>query len=196
MVPNVVSVKQTGPYRLLVRFNDGAQGELDVKAEISFEGVFEPLNDPDFFAQVRVDEELGTIVWPNGADLDPWVLHSRVTGIPIVFHGEESCGEDDCGGTEELAPQHGGSSTTEISRFLGIVVDMSCDEHASPHFHARYGDGTAVVEVPNLRLVRSTLPPRAVGFLMEWASRHPEELIQDWELARSGKPLKRIPPLE
>ena len=75
MVPNVVSVKQTGPYRLLVRFNDGAQGELDVKAEISFEGVFEPLKDPDFFAQVRVNEELGTIVWPNGADFDPSTLH-------------------------------------------------------------------------------------------------------------------------
>jgi hypothetical protein len=37
--------------------------------------VFEPLTNPDFFAQVHVDEELGTVVWPNGADLDPLVLH-------------------------------------------------------------------------------------------------------------------------
>jgi hypothetical protein len=36
---------------------------------------FEPLSDPTFFAQVRVDEDLGTITWPNGADLDPLVLH-------------------------------------------------------------------------------------------------------------------------
>lgn len=37
--------------------------------------MFEPLADPDFFAQVRVDDALGTVVWPNGADLDPLVLH-------------------------------------------------------------------------------------------------------------------------
>jgi hypothetical protein len=37
--------------------------------------VFEPLADPDFFARVRLDDELGTVVWPNGADLDPLVLH-------------------------------------------------------------------------------------------------------------------------
>ena len=86
MIPNVVSVKQSGPYRLLLRFTDGTEGEVDVRAEIPFDGVFEPLNDPDYFAKVRVNEELGTIVWPNGADLDPWVLHSRVTGIPIVLN--------------------------------------------------------------------------------------------------------------
>ena len=37
--------------------------------------MFEPLANPDYFAQVRVDDELGTVVWPNGADLDPLVLH-------------------------------------------------------------------------------------------------------------------------
>lgn len=41
--------------------------------------------DPAYFSQVRVDEEAGTIVWPNGADLDPLVLHSKVTGIPIAL---------------------------------------------------------------------------------------------------------------
>ena len=37
----------------------------------------EPLREPALFGQVRVDEELGTIVWPNGADLDPDVLHNQ-----------------------------------------------------------------------------------------------------------------------
>ncbi len=85
MLPNVVSVTQTGPYRLRLRFDDGVEGEVDVKAAVSFVGVFEPLRDPGFFAQVRVDPEAGTIVWPNGADLDPLVLHSRVTGRPITL---------------------------------------------------------------------------------------------------------------
>lgn len=87
MLPNVVAVSQTGPYRLRIRFDDGAEGEIDVDATVSFEGVFEPLRDPEFFAQVRVDPESGTIVWPNGADLDPLVLHSRVTGLPIMLDG-------------------------------------------------------------------------------------------------------------
>lgn len=84
-LPNVVSVNQTGPYRLRVRFDDGVEGEIDIKAAIPFVGVFAPLQDPAFFAQVRVDADAGTLVWPNGADLDPLVLHSRVTGKPITL---------------------------------------------------------------------------------------------------------------
>ena len=84
-IPSVISVEQTGPYRLRLRFDDGVEGEIDVQSTTAFEGVFEPLNDPGFFSQVRVDDDAGTIVWPNGADLDPLVLHSRVTGIPIAL---------------------------------------------------------------------------------------------------------------
>lgn len=85
MLPNVMSVTQTGPYRLLLRFDDGVQGEIDIRKMTTFEGVFEPLKDPGFFSRVRVDPEAGTIVWPNGADLDPMVLHSKVTGLPITL---------------------------------------------------------------------------------------------------------------
>ena len=85
MLPNVVSVAQTGPYRLRLRFDDGAEGEIDVKDAVTFVGVFAALSDPVFFSQVRVDDEAGTIVWPNGADLDPLVLHSKVTGEPIIL---------------------------------------------------------------------------------------------------------------
>lgn len=84
-LPSVVSVTQTGTHQLLLRFDDGVQGELDLGKFLRFEGVFEPLRDPSYFAQVRVDEDAGTIVWPNGADLDPLVLHSRITGIPVAL---------------------------------------------------------------------------------------------------------------
>ncbi len=47
---------------------------------------FDPLADPDFFAQVRVDDELGTVVWPNGADLDPLVLHGDFEPAPRLVH--------------------------------------------------------------------------------------------------------------
>jgi len=83
MLPCVVSVEVTGSHRLRLGFDDGVDGEVDVAAMISFVGVFAPLRDPAFFSQVHVDQEAGTICWPNGADLDPLVLHSLVTGAPI-----------------------------------------------------------------------------------------------------------------
>jgi hypothetical protein len=43
-------------------------------------GVFAPLADPFYFAQVRADDELGTIIWPNGADIAPENLHRLVSG--------------------------------------------------------------------------------------------------------------------
>jgi Protein of unknown function (DUF2442) len=69
------SVEPFEGFVLRLSFDDGTVREIDLEAEL-WGPVFEPLrDDPEFFRQVRVDEELGTIVWPNGADLDPDVLH-------------------------------------------------------------------------------------------------------------------------
>ena len=70
----VVSVHVPRPYILEVTFTDGTRREVDVEAELWGE-VFEPLRDPAYFAQVTVDPELGTVVWPNGADLAPEFLY-------------------------------------------------------------------------------------------------------------------------
>ncbi len=57
-----------------IGFSDGSSRDVDLTGELhTF--VFEPLADPEFFAQVHIDDELGTVVWPGGADLDPLVLH-------------------------------------------------------------------------------------------------------------------------
>jgi hypothetical protein len=56
-------------------FNDGTEREIDLEDEL-WGPMFEPVRENlDLFRGVRVDEELGTIVWPNGADMDPDVLH-------------------------------------------------------------------------------------------------------------------------
>lgn len=78
----VTSVEVVGPFLLRVGFNDGTTREVDLRDEL-WGPVFEPLKDPDLFAQVRVDEELGTIVWPNGADLDSVVLHGSASPADI-----------------------------------------------------------------------------------------------------------------
>ena len=84
MLKDIVSASALGDYRLHIRFEDGVEGVLDLAPHLSFRGVFEPLRDPAYFAHVRVDAELGSVVWPNGADLDPDVLYGRLTGSPVM----------------------------------------------------------------------------------------------------------------
>lgn len=83
MLKDVVEVRPLDGYRLWLRFEDGIEGTVDVAEMIHFQGVFAPLRDRENFLEVHVDSEIGTICWPNGADLDPDVLYSCVTGEPI-----------------------------------------------------------------------------------------------------------------
>ena len=87
MVKDVVEVRPLEGHRLFLRFEDGVEGEVDVASLVKFEGVFAPLKNREFFVQVKVDRELGTIVWPNGADLDPAVLYAHVSGKPLPRFG-------------------------------------------------------------------------------------------------------------
>ena len=84
----------------------------------------------------------------------------------------------------------------ELSRFFGIVIRMFYDDHSPPHFHARYGWHHAVISMPGLTVLKGSLPPRALGLVMEGAAQHRGELWEDWALARDKAPLKAIPPLE
>ena len=90
MLAEVIEVRPLDGHRLRLRFDDGVEGEVDIAKRITFHGVFAPLRDPKYFRRVRVDAELGTIVWPNGADMDPFVLRCYVTGEPIP--GEDTEG--------------------------------------------------------------------------------------------------------
>jgi uncharacterized protein DUF2442 len=84
MFPRVKQVRHLGEYRLELSFTDGVWGELDFRERVVGRGgVFRSLEDVDFFKQVKVDSEAGTIFWPNEVDLCPDVLYSLVTGKPI-----------------------------------------------------------------------------------------------------------------
>lgn len=72
-----IEFRITGEHRLWLRFEDGAEGEIDFSGR-SWNGVFAPLRDPEFFKSVEIDPELRTIVWPNGADIAPETLHHWV----------------------------------------------------------------------------------------------------------------------
>lgn len=84
MLAAITEAKALDPYRVQVRFQDGTEGIIDLASQIEFTGVFEPLRDPDFFRQVHIDD--GALTWPNGADLDPDVLYSQITGAPLPGH--------------------------------------------------------------------------------------------------------------
>lgn len=74
MILRIVQAHLCGPHQLLLSFNDGTHKTVDVRPLL--EGpVFEPLRDPRYFAQVRLDPECGTVVWPNGADFAPEALY-------------------------------------------------------------------------------------------------------------------------
>jgi len=83
----------------------------------------------------------------------------------------------------------------EISRFLGIVIGMFYREHAPPHFHAVYGEFEVTVEIET-GIVNGRFPRRALALVLEWQALHQEELRRNWELARAGRPVSRVAPLE
>jgi hypothetical protein len=73
---DVVGVEVIGDHRLRLSFEDGTVGDVAFEKH-EWRGVFEPLADQAFFAQVRVDPEGGTIVWPNGVDMAPEPLYAE-----------------------------------------------------------------------------------------------------------------------
>jgi hypothetical protein len=83
----------------------------------------------------------------------------------------------------------------EISRFLGIVIAMYYNEHAPPHFHAKYGGHRAAFSIDDLRLIEGELPRRVISLVLEWAFLHRDELLDDWERARREEDLRKIDPL-
>jgi hypothetical protein len=88
MLVDVTSVRPLSGHRLHLRFADGVEGTVEVTRLVKLEGVFGELREWDAFAAVRVDPELGTVTWPNGADLDPDVLYAQVTGKPLPDFSE------------------------------------------------------------------------------------------------------------
>ena len=83
----------------------------------------------------------------------------------------------------------------ELSRFLGIVTGMFYREHGVPHFHAVYGEHEISVEIETTR-IHGDFPARALKLVLEWTNLHKSELLENWQLARQGQPLRRIAPLE
>ncbi len=85
MLPRVNYVTALGGFRLRLGFTDGSRAEIDLGPLIlKRDGVFLALRDPAIFSQVTVDSDAGTLVWPNGADIDPDVLYGAAHATDSV----------------------------------------------------------------------------------------------------------------
>jgi hypothetical protein len=84
----------------------------------------------------------------------------------------------------------------ELARFFGIIISMYYNDHPPPHFHVRYGTQKAIIDIETLSVLAGELSPRVRGMVIEWATLHQTELLQNWDLARQNMPLEKIIPLE
>jgi hypothetical protein len=83
-----------------------------------------------------------------------------------------------------------------ISEFFGIVIRMYYNDHWPPHFHAEYGEHEAVYQIETIEVLRGELPRRAHALVVEWTTLHRGELMENWDRAREGLPLRSIEPLD
>lgn len=81
-----------------------------------------------------------------------------------------------------------------LSVFFVFVIQMYW-LNTPPHFHALYGDDEALLDLRDLRVMRGSLPRRALALVLEWAAEHRDELLEDWNLCSRLESPKPIEPL-
>jgi hypothetical protein len=68
-------------YKLRLAFKDDLVGDVDLSYLVGKGPIFEPLRDLEYFRRVRLDRTVGTIVWPNGADVAPETLYAHAPAL-------------------------------------------------------------------------------------------------------------------
>ena len=85
-----------------------------------------------------------------------------------------------------------------ISMFYGIIIRLyyfDNQRHSTPHIHVHYQDQTAVIEIPDGKMLEGTIQGNKLKLVQAWIEIHRDELIADWALAISGEPVFKIDPL-
>jgi len=72
---------------------------------------------------------------------------------------------------------------------------MNFNEHNPPHFHVRYNEHLASIEIRTLGILDGKLPAKVLGLVVEWAELHQDELMKNWESMRTSGGFKKIDPL-
>jgi len=84
----------------------------------------------------------------------------------------------------------------EISRFFGIIITMYHNDHGRPHFHAKYAEHKAKIDIATGDIIEGYLPSRALDLVCERRDLHLDGLMTNWNLAMSRQKPSKIGPLE
>jgi hypothetical protein len=74
----------------------------------------------------------------------------------------------------------------------GMKIYVYANDHGRPHFHILAAEYRAVVDIETMRLIRGRLPKARLRKLLSWAKPRQVQLLEAWDRARSGQPVKRI----
>ena len=92
-IHRVTACEKVGPYTLRVEFDDSTVQVIDFRPVLKGE-IYGALRDVSLFDQVTIDDEVHTLIWPNGADFDPGVLHDWPRSGPELARLAQSWPED------------------------------------------------------------------------------------------------------
>lgn len=81
-----------------------------------------------------------------------------------------------------------------VCQFNGIVITMYYNDHAPPHFHARFAGQVMEVAIDPVRVLAGQLPPKQQAQVLEWARRREQDILDNWARARAGQPLLPVLP--
>ncbi len=73
---------------------------------------------------------------------------------------------------------------------------MYYNDHPPPHFHVRYNQQKAIIDIETLSILQGKLTPRVLSLVIEWATIHKTELLENWQRTKQQIPLEKIEPLE
>ncbi len=83
--------------------------------------------------------------------------------------------------------------------FYGIIIRLyyfDNQQHSTPHIHVHYQDESAVIEIPDGKLIEGSLKRNKLKLVEAWIEIHRDELMADWQLAINGEPIFKIDPLK
>lgn len=91
---NIVEARHLGEYKIHLRYANGAEGVVDF-VDQPRQNMLAPWSDIAYFASFTINSDFATLEWPNGADISPEFLYSKVTGVPqeaafMVMMGEQA----------------------------------------------------------------------------------------------------------